>query len=113
MNSAPTMAVQILVSLIPIVGIGTAGFVVFFWLLWHHRRASALIRAGKYERPHFDLNSFSLLTGLLLAFIGTALTLFLALMEGKSLALLGGLIPLACGGALLVFYGVRRHDRDS
>ena len=113
MNSAPSAAAQVLVTVIPIVGISTAGIVVFFWLLWHHRRTSLLIRSGLYQKTQFDLDSFSLLTGLLLTFIGTALTLFLSILEGKSLALLGGLIPLATGAALLVFHGVRRHERKS
>jgi hypothetical protein len=56
---------------------------------------------------------FSLLTGLLLTFIGTPLTIFLLVIEGKSLAVLGGLIPLSIGAALLVFYGVKRHERNS
>ncbi len=110
MNSIPLPAAQIIISIIPIVGISAAAAVVFFWLFWHHRRTTLLIKSGIYQKPEFNLQSFSLLTGLLLASIGLVLTILLAILEGKSYSLLGGAIPLACGVALLVFYGVGRHE---
>ncbi len=55
MDSVPSAAAQVLVTVIPIVGISTAGIVVFFWLLWHHRRTSLLIKAGQYQKLSFDL----------------------------------------------------------
>jgi len=113
MNSVPSEAAQVLITVIPIVGISTAGVVVFFWLLWHHRRTSLLIKSGLYQKTQFDLDSFSILAGLLLSFIGIALTVFLVILEGRSLSLLGGIIPLAIGLALLVFHGVRRHEKSS
>jgi hypothetical protein len=104
-------AAQIIISIIPIVGIFMGSVVVFFYLLWNHRRRTLLIKAGQYQRPDFDLLSFSLLAGLLLSSVGLALTIFLALALGLNFGLLGGIIPLSAGIGLLVFYGIKRGDR--
>jgi phosphotransferase system glucose/maltose/N-acetylglucosamine-specific IIC component len=109
----PSTAAQILIAIIPIVGIVMGSTVVFFYLLWNHKRKTLLIQTGHYSRPHFDLLSFSLLTGLLLTSVGTALTLFLAIALGVNFGLLGGIIPLAIGIGLLVYYGIKRGGRGS
>jgi hypothetical protein len=106
-------AAQVIVSVIPIVGIFMGSVVVFFYLLWNHKRRILLIRAGQYKRPEFDLLTFSLLAGLLLFAVGLGLTVFLALALGVNFGLLGGIIPLAIGTGLLVYYGIRRGDRVS
>jgi hypothetical protein len=106
-------AARIIISVIPIVGIVMGSVVVFFYLLWNHKRRTLLIKAGQYNRPEFDLLSFSLLAGLLLAAVGLALTVFLAIVLGKNFGLLGGIIPLAIGAGLLVYYGIKRSDRSS
>jgi hypothetical protein len=113
MESFPSFAAQILVTVIPIVGIVMGGIVAFFSLLWHHRRAVLLIKAGRYEKPSFDLLSFCLLAGLLLICVGSALSIFLAILEGFGYGLLGGVIPLVCGIGLLAYYGVRRGERGA
>jgi hypothetical protein len=84
--------------------------VVFFYILWSHRRKTLLIKAGHYTRPDFDILVFSLLAGLLLTSVGLALTIFLAIVAGASYGLLGGLIPLSMGAGLLVFYGIRSYS---
>jgi hypothetical protein len=109
----PSTAVQIIVSIIPIVGIVMGSVVVFFYLLWNHKRRTLLIKAGHYQRPEFDLLSFSLLAGLLLFAVGLGLTVFLAVVLGASFGLLGGIIPLAIGAGLLAYYGIKRGDRVS
>ena len=70
-----------------------------------------LIQAGKYAPPAFDLLSFCLLAGMLLAFVGLTLSVFLAALEGFDFGLLGGVIPLAIGLSLLAYYMVRRGER--
>ena len=85
--------------------------VAFFYLLWNHRRRIMLIKAGHYNRPDFDLLSFSLLAGLLLGSVGVSLTILLIIVEGASYGVLGGIIPLSMGIGLLVYYGIRRGDR--
>jgi hypothetical protein len=70
-----------------------------------------LIKAGHYNRPDFDLLSFSLLAGLLLSSVGLALTVFLAIEAGSSYGLLGGIIPLSMGAGLLTYYGIKHGDK--
>lgn len=70
-----------------------------------------LIKAERYDRPPFDLLSFSLLAGLLLGSVGLSLTVFLAVMTGRTYGLLGGIIPLSLGVGLLSFYLLKRTDR--
>ena len=113
MEQITSAAVQVIISLIPIVGIFMGSVVIFFYLLWGHRRRTLLIKAGLYSRPKFDLLSFSLLSGLLLSSAGTALTILLIIIEGASYSLLGGIIPLSVGIGLLVFYGLRRGEKPN
>lgn len=103
-------AAQVIIAIIPIVGIVMGSVVAFFYLLWYHRRRILLIKAGQYQRDKFDLMPFSLLTGLLLLSVGATLTVFLALMKA-GYGLLGGAIPLAIGAGLLAFYIIKRGER--
>ena len=106
MNTA-SAAAQILIAIIPIVGIVMGSVVVFFYLLWNHRRKSLLIRQGIQPQPGFDLATFSLLAGLLNIGVGFVLTLFFLLKDGLNYGLLGGLIPLSVGISLTVFFFLR------
>jgi uncharacterized membrane protein YdjX (TVP38/TMEM64 family) len=108
MDGAISNAARVLIAIIPIVGIVMGSVVVFFWMLWAHRQKVLLIKSHLYEKPRFDFLNFSLLTGLLLAIVGVTLTVFLAFTLGKSYGLLGGLIPLATGTALLIYYVIQR-----
>ena len=111
MEHTTSSAAQVIISIIPIVGIFMGSIVVFFYLLWHHKRKTLLIKAGQFQRPDFDLQAFSLLAGLLLGTVGFALTVFLTISLGINLGLLGGIIPLAVGAGLLLYYGIKRGDR--
>jgi len=106
-------AVQIIIAIIPIVGIVMGSGVVFFYLLWNHRRRVLLIKAGQYQSPSFDVLTFALLAGILLASVGLGVTIFLVIALGVSYGLLGGIIPLSAGIGLLIYYGIRRGDRIS
>jgi hypothetical protein len=111
MEQISSAAAQVIIAIIPIVGIVMGSVVIFFYLLWNHRRRTLLIKAGHYNRPDFDLLSFSLLAGLLLGSVGIALTVLLATMEGAGYGLLGGIIPLSMGVGLLAYYGIKRGDQ--
>ena len=111
MEQINSSAAQIIISVIPIVGIVMGSVVIFFYLLWNHRRRTLLIKAGHYNRPEFDILSFSLLAGLLLTTVGAVLTVFLAIVVGADYGLLGGLIPLSIGAGLLIYYGIKRGDK--
>jgi len=105
--AAASVAAQVVISVIPIVAIVMGCVVIFFYLLWSHREKVLLIQRGAYNRAAVDIDTYSLLAGLLLTAVGLALTVLFAVIEGFSYSLLGGIIPLALGIGLLVFYGVR------
>lgn len=107
------MAVQVIIAIIPIVGIVMGSVVVFFYLLWDHQRRTLLIKTGHYDKPDFNMLFFSLLAGLLLTCVGLSLTVFLALVQGRNYGLLGGIIPLSIGIGLLLYYGIRRSDKTA
>ena len=111
MEQITSAAAQVLIAVIPIVGIVMGAVVVFFYLLWRYRQRTLLIKAGHYSRPDFDLLSFSLLTGLLLGSVGLTLTIFLAVVTGPTYGLLGGIIPLSMGIGLLAYYVIKRRER--
>jgi hypothetical protein len=104
-------AAQIIIALIPIVGIVMGAVVVFFYLLWSHGRKMTLIRTEQWKEETFDLLTFSLLCGLLLSTVGLCLTVFLAIVEGNDYGLLGGIIPLSSGIALLAFFFIKRFEK--
>jgi hypothetical protein len=85
--------------------------VIFFYLLWNHRQKTLLIKAGQYKKEEFNFLSFSLLSGILLTAVGSALTVLLSILEGASYGLLGGLIPLSVGMGLTVHYVIKRREK--
>jgi len=103
-DSSFTPAAQIIISIIPIVGIAFAATLIFFALLWKHSENKASIQRGTYKPAHFNLKVFSLLTGLCLIGVGTVLTVMFLILEPLSWSLLGGLIPLVLGLMLIIFY---------
>ena len=111
MNELMASAAQVIIAIIPIVGIVMGSIVIFFYLLWHHKRRTLLIKAGHFNKQHFDFLSFSLLSGLLLSAVGIALTVLLVMVQGVTFGLLGGLIPLSCGSSLLAYFFIRRGGK--
>lgn len=102
--STPSEAVQILVTVIPIVGIVAGSAVLFFFLYFNHKQKMLLIEKGLYQRISFDFDAFSLFTGFLLSGAGAALTLFFLLKDGISYGLIGGLVPLGLGISFILYY---------
>ena len=113
MEQTTIIAAQVIISIIPIVGIVMGSAVIFFYLLWNHRRKTLLIKAGMYERPKFDLSAFCLLSGLLLSIVGMSLTIFLIVILGGNLALLSGIIPLSIGIGFLAYYRIKRSEKNT
>lgn len=107
MQASPSAAAQIIVTIIPIVGIALGCTVLFFYLLYTHREKMLMIEKGLVRKSNFDIDLFSLFSGLLLTGIGSCLTIFFQLKEGVSYGTLSGIIPLACGVSLLAFYIIR------
>jgi hypothetical protein len=109
MAVGPSTVAQVMITIIPIVGIVVGGVIIFFFLLWRHKQRMELIRNGNLPTDDFDLRSFSLLAGLIAGSVGFVLTIFILLKDGASYSLLGGLIPLSVG-ASLVAYSISRQN---
>lgn len=108
-----TPAAQVLLSLIPIVGIVASAVILFFAILWRHRENKLRMIQHTYKEPKINLQVFSLLTGLCLTGIGIVLTIIFALIQGLSYALLGGLVPLALGIMFIIFYNLNPNFKNN
>lgn len=116
MNGSVTPAAQVIVSLVPIVGICFGAVILFFALLWKHRENKQRIAQGSYQPIHPNLEVFSLLTGLCLTGVGLVLTILFLLIDGLTFSLLGGAVPLVVGLSLLLFYKVNpsfKHKKEN
>jgi len=107
MDNVPSAAAQIIVSIIPMVGIVMGCLVVFYSLLLNHRQKIMMIEKGIYQKKEFDLVAFSLFTGLLLLSVGICLVVFFVIKQGFSYGVLSGLIPLSIGFSLMLYYIIR------
>lgn len=113
MEQITSPAAQVIISLIPIVGIFIGGTVIFFALLWLHHENKQKIKSGEKAHSTFNYRAAALLCGLLLTGIGFMLTVFFTLFSGISPSLLGGLIPFTIGICLLLFYRLYDWNNDT
>ncbi len=95
---------KIVLYLVPIFGIVFGSGFLFSLFYWWHRQRLEMIRSNLYKPVQFNLRLYSFFLGLLLTFTGFVLSLVFIMVLGKSLAMLGGLLPLAVGLSLLTFY---------
>jgi len=107
MENVPTAAAQVIVTVIPIVGIVMGCIVIILYLFWNHQQKILLIEKNLYKKPDIDIDSFSLFAGLITSGVGISLALFYLIKEGISYGMLSGLIPLSVGISLIVFFIVR------
>lgn len=105
-NDQFSIAAQVIISIVPIVGITFGAVILFFYILWRHHETKLQIKTGTFVPKNFNSAAFSLLTGLLLTGIGITLSLVFAIIDGFSYSILGGLIPFVCGICLLAFYKI-------
>lgn len=103
----PSTAAQVIISIIPIVGIVMGCIVIFFYLLWSYKLKVHMIDKGIYTRAPFDMDTFSLLSGLVLFILGFVLMIFFLVKDGFSYGVLSGLIPVSIGVSLLIFFITR------
>ena len=101
-----SIAAQVIISIVPIVGITFGAVILFFYILWRHHEIKLQIKTGSFVPKSFNSAAFSLLTGLLLTGVGFTLSLVFAIIDGFSYSILGGLIPFVMGIGLLVFYKI-------
>jgi len=111
MENGVSAASQVIISIIPIVGIVMGCTVVFFYILWSHRERMLMIEKGSYSPKPIDMDTFSLLSGILLVAVGLTLTAVFVAASSAGYTLLGGLIPLSVGIGFLAFYMLRAHKR--
>lgn len=97
-------AAQVILALIPIVGITFSALVIFFALLWKHTEIKLRISKNTYNPPVFNWKLFSLFAGLCLVGVGFSISLLFLIISGISFGLLGGVIPLVLGIMFLIFY---------
>ncbi len=109
MEEAPSTVAQIMITIIPIVGIVCGSAVIFFYLYYGYKAKVLMIEKGIYRHPieKFDLDSFSLFLGIVSLCVGIGISIFFMLKEGMGYGLLGGLIPLFVGMGLIAFFVVR------
>jgi len=111
MQNVTSAAAQVIIAIIPIVGIVMGCTVVLFYLLWLHRERMLMIEKGSYEPRPIDIDIFSLLVGILLVAVGLTLTIVFIVFSATGYAVLGGLIPLSIGMGFLAFYILRAMRR--
>lgn len=99
-------AAQVIIAIVPIVGIAIGGIVLFFYILWRHHEIKLQIKTGTFVPNRISLKAFSLLAGLLLTGIGVMISIVFAALDGFSYSILGGLIPAVIGISLLIFYKI-------
>lgn len=104
----PSAAAQVLVTIIPMVGIVTGGILLFFYLLWHYRERRLLIERNLYTKTVFDTEAFSLFSGLVLTSVGLCLLVFFLIKDGFAYEVLSGLIPFSLGASLILFFIIRQ-----
>jgi hypothetical protein len=111
MNYVPSAAAQVIVTIIPIVGIVMGSWVLFFYVLLGYKAKRAMIEKGTYKRAEIDLDTFSLFLGLILSGVGIALLVFFIIKSGVTYGLLSGLIPFSTGVSLVAFYVLRNGSK--
>lgn len=109
MEHIPTEAAQVIVTIIPIVGILFTSIVLFLYLILWHKQRMTLIEKDQFQRifKDVDVDSASLFSGMVLFAVGFSLLLFFWIKEGIDYGMLSGLIPFSIGVSLISFFVIR------
>ncbi len=111
-NMHESTTAQIILAIVPLVGIVAGSILLFFFLLWRYRIQREIIKSGHYE-PQFwkNIRSWSLLIGTVATALGLPMTIFFIIIDGVSYASFGGLIPFSVGlGFLLFFFLMQKNE---
>lgn len=96
---------KIIISLIPVVGIIAGSIVILLYFKWYFAYKKFLVEKDKDQPISFkDLRVLLLLMGILSIGTGIPISIVFVSIYGITLALLGGLIPIFVGIALIIFY---------
>lgn len=110
-GEATSAAAQIILSVVPLVGIVFGATLLFFFLLWNYKLRKELIRTGLYQPVNIhSLRLLTLLAGITTLAVGIPMTIVFAAIEGISYTILGGLIPACIGTGLIAFYAISRRS---
>ncbi len=107
-NYEPSNGYKIVLFLVPIFGIVFGSVLISVIAYFWYKQRLELIRAGLYKSSGFNFRVYSFFVGLVLSFTGIALLIVFILVLGNSLAMLGGVIPLAIGLSLLTYYKMQK-----
>lgn len=108
--NTPSAAAQIIISVIPIVGIIMGSVVIFLYMIFTHKQKMLMIEKGISRRIQMDIPAISLFAGCSMTGVGLGLTILFVLKEGISYGSLAGIIPLFLGLSIIVFYAVWKRS---
>lgn len=105
---------QVIISILPIVAVVVCSILLFFYLLWEHKKNKLIIEKGDKPAPR-QLDEKLLLIGIVSLFVGVGLSFFFLLYNGLDESLLGGIIPTTVGLGIVTYYIIiqRKHQRSS
>ena len=107
-NYEPSNGYKIVLFLVPIFGIVFGSVLISVIAYFWYKQRLEIIKAGLYKPSGFNFRVYSFFVGLILTFTGIALSIVFIVVLGNSLAMLGGVIPLAIGLSLLTYYKVQK-----
>lgn len=98
---------QIILSIVPIVGIIAGSILLIFFIWWRYRIQKLIIESGNYQENFWkNIKIWSLLVGTVSTALGLPMTILFIIVDGVKYSLLGGLIPFSVGIGFIVFYVV-------
>lgn len=103
MNSINQVS-QVLIAIIPIVGIVMGSVLVLLYLIFSHKQKMLMLEKGISKKLSVDLLAVSLFAGFSMTGVGLGLTIFFALKDGISYGILSGLVPLFLGIGIISFF---------
>lgn len=104
-------AAQIILAIVPIVGILFGAFLFFSLFYFYHKQKLLLIEKEHYQPFQFNWNMIFIVGGAIMTFIGIVMVVVFVLSGAIRYELLGAGIPLAIGLALIVSYLVSNRVR--
>jgi len=102
--SSRSTITEIIIALIPIVGIIGGCFIFFSIFLFYYKQRVLIIKSGNYKPFKPNWNLILLLAGMMNIAVGIAITIVFIINKAYGYELLGGLIPFLVGVAIIFTY---------
>jgi len=102
--SSRSSITEIIIALIPIIGIIGGCFIFFSIFLFYYKQRVLIIKSGNYKPFKPNWNLILLLAGMMNIAFGIAITIVFIINKAYGYELLGGLIPLLVGVAIIFTY---------